>query len=332
MGVQWITSGRAELGPRLRCYPDVAPAPVSRWSPNFACRRFGQDLREVGDHVYASEPIEQLAQLARELQSERSESDKLQRAVDCVVALVGGCDHAGISLLYGEEVRTAASSDTIVERGDALQYELGEGPSLDSIQERTTVISRDLGTDTRWPRWRPGARADLGVQSLMSLLLYTNARCYGALNLYSDRPDAYQAGACQVASVIAAQIAVALAASREIEQRGIAMANRTVIGQAEGILMERLGLNADQAFAFLRRVSQVTNRKLFTVCQEIIETRRLPRLDTIEGCWPGWQHTTRTPGERAGATRGRFRGASPGRYVAPAPGQQPPPLPAAVGR
>jgi GAF domain-containing protein len=280
--------------------------------------------------VYGSEPIEQLARLARELQNSTSESDKLQHAVDSVLELVRGCDHAGISVLDGKEVRTAASSDAVVERGDALQYELGEGPCLDSIQERTTVISRDLGTETRWPRWRPRARADLGVQSMMSLLLYTNARCYGALNIYGDRPDPYQAGACQVASVLAAQIAVALAASREIEQRGVAMANRTVIGQAEGILMERLGLNADQAFAFLRRVSQVTNRKLITLCQEIVETRRLPRLDTMGGCSPGWQHTTRTPGERAGATRGRLGGASPGRYVAPAPGQQPPSLPAAV--
>jgi AmiR/NasT family two-component response regulator len=30
------------------------------------------------------------------------------------------------------------------------------------------------------------------------------------------------------------------------------MENRTVIGQAKGILMERLGLDAEQAFTYLR--------------------------------------------------------------------------------
>jgi ANTAR domain len=75
---------------------------------------------------------------------------------------------------------------------------------------------------------------------------------------------------------LAAQISVALAAQREIQQRSVAMTNRTVIGQAEGILMERLGIDADQAFAYLRRLSQTENRKLVTICNEIVELRQLP--------------------------------------------------------
>ena len=75
---------------------------------------------------------------------------------------------------------------------------------------------------------------------------------------------------------LAAQISVALAAQREIQQRSVAMTNRTVIGQAEGILMERLGIDADRAFAYLRRMSQTENRKLVTICNEIVELRQLP--------------------------------------------------------
>jgi AmiR/NasT family two-component response regulator len=55
------------------------------------------------------------------------------------------------------------------------------------------------------------------------------------------------------------------------------MTSRTIIGQAKGILMERLGINADQAFAYLRRISQTENRKLIMICREIVETRRLPQ-------------------------------------------------------
>jgi ANTAR domain len=49
-----------------------------------------------------------------------------------------------------------------------------------------------------------------------------------------------------------------------------------MIGQAQAILMERLGIDADLAFAYLRRISQSENRKLITICNHIVETRQLP--------------------------------------------------------
>ena len=54
------------------------------------------------------------------------------------------------------------------------------------------------------------------------------------------------------------------------------MTSRTVIGQAEGVLMERFGMEPDQAFAYLRRISQDGNRKLAEVAEELVRTRRLP--------------------------------------------------------
>jgi len=77
---------------------------------------------------------------------------------------------------------------------------------------------------------------------------------------------------------LAGQISVALASQRDLQQRAVAITNRTVIGQAEGILMERLGIDADQAFSYLRRMSQTENRKLVTICSEIVETRQLPAM------------------------------------------------------
>jgi AmiR/NasT family two-component response regulator len=76
--------------------------------------------------------------------------------------------------------------------------------------------------------------------------------------------------------VLAGHLAVSLAAGREIDQRATAMHSRTVIGQAQGILMERFGLDADRAFDYLRRTSMTTNRKLSVVAEELVRTRRLP--------------------------------------------------------
>jgi hypothetical protein len=220
--------------------------------------------------------VEDLAQVARDLQAAPDECRQLQIAVDFAVKLIGGCDHAGASIVQGRTIRTPASSDDVVRRGDALQYELDEGPCLDSTRRHETIISQDLRREERWPRWTPQAVADLGVQGMMSLWLYTDACSYGALNLYADKANAFEPKDCANAQAVATQVSVALAARREIFQRSVAMESRTVIGQAEGILMERLGIDAAQAFAYLRRVSQTENRKLITICNEIVETRRLP--------------------------------------------------------
>lgn len=68
------------------------------------------------------------------------------------------------------------------------------------------------------------------------------------------------------------------AAQVEIKQLEQGLENRTVIGQAEGILMERLGMDSDQAFEYLKRASSHLNRKVIDVAEEIAETRRLPEL------------------------------------------------------
>lgn len=60
------------------------------------------------------------------------------------------------------------------------------------------------------------------------------------------------------------------------EQEGLrrALEARTVIGQAQGILMERHGLDAQRAFQVLARHSQDGNVKLVEVSRGIVATRR----------------------------------------------------------
>ena len=88
---------------------------------------------------------------------------------------------------------------------------------------------------------------------------------------------------------VAGPLALALAlrqladALQENDQLHVAMDNlqvaverRTLIGQAQGILMERLTIDPDNAFAYLQRVSNDSNRKLCDVAEEIVATRKLP--------------------------------------------------------
>ncbi len=54
------------------------------------------------------------------------------------------------------------------------------------------------------------------------------------------------------------------------------MRTRELIGQAQGILMERERITADQAFDVLRRASQHMNTKLRAVAEHLVESGESP--------------------------------------------------------
>ncbi|MBV8981989.1 MAG: ANTAR domain-containing protein [Acidimicrobiia bacterium] len=57
-----------------------------------------------------------------------------------------------------------------------------------------------------------------------------------------------------------------------------ALLSRDVIGQAKGILMERLHLTSDQAFEQLRDTSQKVNRKVKDIAAELAQTGEWPTI------------------------------------------------------
>jgi transcriptional regulator with GAF, ATPase, and Fis domain len=187
-----------------------------------------------------SELGEELAAAARTMQGEVDTQHVLDRAVALAVELVTGCHQAGVSMVHRRApIDTPAASDPLVVRGDELQYSLQEGPCLDAIWDQESVHSPNLATDQRWPRWAPQVVEELGVASMLSFQLYTSEDTLGALNLYSKRVDAFDEDDFTAGMLLAAQGAVALAESQATEQWQNAALNRTIIGQAEGILMER---------------------------------------------------------------------------------------------
>ena len=220
---------------------------------------------------------EKLAAAARELSAE-DVGQTLEKAVALCVDLIEGCDAAAVSLVRrGQAIETPAYTDAWVLRGDELQYELQQGPCMDAVWHHDIVISTDLATDDRWPQWAPRVVEEIGARSMMCIQLFTDASTLGALNMYSWSPDAFSlSGDRDEGLALGAHVAVALVAAQQVEGLNTALHNRTVIGQAEGILMERFGIDADRAFQLLRRVSSHSNTKLQRVAAELVETRRMP--------------------------------------------------------
>ena len=55
-----------------------------------------------------------------------------------------------------------------------------------------------------------------------------------------------------------------------------AVDSRHVIGMAQGIAMERFGIDQQQSFDLLRRLSSTSNVKLRDVAVQVVETREFP--------------------------------------------------------
>lgn len=220
--------------------------------------------------------LRQLADAARSLQEKTSTQEMLDEAVQIAVEIIEGCDLAGMSIVNPRGVETPAGSGDALKRLDALQFELKEGPCFDVLQNQEIVLGRDLATDARWPNWGPRVAREIGVGSIVSYRLFTTADTLGAMNLYSLRTDAFDSEDIDNGGALAAHVAVALAESQNVTNLETAINVRTVIGRAEGILMERFDLSPAQAFAVLRRVSQARNIKLNRVAEELVRTRETP--------------------------------------------------------
>ncbi len=100
--------------------------------------------------------------------------------------------------------------------------------------------------------------------------LYVEGDNLGALNLYSSQPDAFDDESEHVGLLFASHAAIAYAAAQEQSGLQQAVATRQLIGQAQGILMERHKITGDQAFALLVRHSQQDNIKLRELAERLV--------------------------------------------------------------
>jgi GAF domain-containing protein len=238
-----------------------------------------QTIRGIEGETIAA----RVADAARTLAAEPTLQQTLDRVVELAVEMVEGAHSAGVSLVTRGHVESPAVSDPLVAKGDALQYDLGEGPCLEAIRDAAIVLSPDVAADPRWPRWAPAAERELGVRSMLAVQLYTSDNAHGALNLYATTRNAFDEEAQHLATTFAAVAAAAISAARTEEQLQSAVQTRTLIGQAQGIIMERYRLSDARAFAVMSRVSQDSNIKLVDVAREIVRTRRIPGVEEPAG-------------------------------------------------
>jgi len=247
--------------------------------PEVNRRRLGAEQAIGACLAAASEDAGLIAQLRRAT-AIPADRDVVDGVLGLVVALaraiVSGADGVSVSLLRHGRLATVAASDQTVTDMDNHQYATGEGPCVDASIEGRWFHAESLDTESRWPAFIPKA-AELGINAILSTPLMGTEAPVGALNIYSRTTAPFAAAEQELAAIFAAEASVILRdAGVDMTEEAVvgrldeALATRKVISQAQGIVMARRTLSADDAFDVLRRRSQTTERPLRDVAAEVV--------------------------------------------------------------
>jgi hypothetical protein len=222
------------------------------------------DPRDVPDPQEAAGLREALAELGGLGHDEPLER-VLRRVVDLGVRALHGAAALSVTLVDAGRAAPVASSSPAAARLDGHQAQEDRGPVLDAARSRG-VVHADLARDRRDLLLSRLADDD-GLRGVTSVGLGSPPAVLGALTAYTA---AARAGADDVdrLKVLASYVTVAVLRSRVPDPGADAAARlqaaleaRTVVEQAKGVLMARLGLDvasAEARLADLARVDGVT--------------------------------------------------------------------------
>ena len=172
---------------------------------------------------------------------------------------------------------------------EELQFELGEGPSIEAFRTGQPVFEPDLASpeDARWPALAFAATS-AGIRAVFAFPLEVAGARLGALSLFRDAAgalsDDQRADAFILADVVARGLLVLQAEApdelaAELERRG---SFRNVVHQATGMIAAQLDLDVVQAFVRLRAYAYGNERNLDDVAVEVV-SRRLRFLRAANG-------------------------------------------------
>lgn len=185
-------------------------------------------------------------------------------------AAIDWADNASVCVTYESGLESLGATDPLVQKADAAQDELQEGPTVTVAPGIPLVHSDDVASDPRWPRYARVA-AELGIRAQTGVLVSVGARHGAVLNLYSRSEHRLSEAAAEVARIFADQAATAIDCAYRVETLTGALDSRQEISLAIGIVMERFGLSETRAFDYLVRVSQTSQVKLRLIAQELVD-------------------------------------------------------------
>ncbi len=194
-------------------------------------------------------------------------------------------DAAGVGLSLGAShdlldsgLQTVCATDGGRD-GEALQFDLGEGPSYTSHRTGSPVQVPDLERDDTWPAFADAA-AGVGLRAVFAFPLRSGSVGLGALTLYQhvagDLTSEQYADAL-VITRFALNLMTSLQAGRppdELDQVFTdSLSNSVEVHQASGIVSVQLAIPIAAALAVLRAHAFAESCSLAETATQVIERR-----------------------------------------------------------
>jgi hypothetical protein len=210
----------------------------------------------------------------------------------CVASVaLFGVDGAAVSMVFAGASRgTFGSSSEASRRLDEYQFTFGEGPCLDAVATRESVLVPDLDSpdERRWPAFA-GAVLEDGIRGVFALPIMVTSMCVGALDLFRDAPgpmeDDQLTGATMAAHLASLTLLDLMAGDApaydadpdptSAEEDGwgrLAELDRIEVYQATGMLISQLNVGPAEALVRLRAHAIATGQTASQVARAILES------------------------------------------------------------
>jgi hypothetical protein len=226
---------------------------------------------------------EELAEVTRLVDGDDLEAT-LGRFVDRIVATVPGCHHASITIASGDGLETVAGvqEPKLVDLPTAIP---APGPVLEAVLHGEPRKLADSRVDQRWPEFN-ARMADCGFRSALVLPLPAQASPGAAVAMFSRDPDKFLDTSYDMVLLFVLHAGVVFDNAKLyhdcftlVGHLRTALTTRSTVGQAQGLLMHRGGLDTERSFTALRVASQHANVKLRDVAAALVEAHNAGRLE-----------------------------------------------------
>jgi GAF domain-containing protein len=219
-----------------------------------------------------------LARISQELIAESEECDAVARSiVSKAVDFVPGCGAAAVTRRQRSKLALVAATDDQAAACVRAELELGSGPTLAAVWHSEVTVVEGIASDIRWPGWARAAQ-DRGVASALSLRLAVGDERLGALTVFGARQHEWSPRELNLAMVFATHASTALHIARLTDTARFTVEARHRIGMAQGILMQRYGMDKDAAFSLLQRYSNATNTKVRDLAGQVCARGDVPPM------------------------------------------------------
>jgi len=230
---------------------------------------------ETFDHT---EHIRGLHELVAGSADIKATLDGLTRfAASAISQSIGAPIDCAVTLRRRKRTATVAGSSEKAVHLDHLEQSLQEGPCLEALDKGRPMLLADVETDTTWPEYSKLLAAE-GCRSALGVPLVLGETSEAVLNFFAPAPGLFTEGVIREAAAFAEVAGSTLRLAIRIESTEqlntdlkTAMASRTAIDLACGVIMAQNRCSQDEAFRLLTTASSHRNQKLRTVAEEILE-------------------------------------------------------------